>query len=224
MPLRPVAVAFDVVETLMPLEPLRGRFTSIGLPAHLLELWFTRTLRDGIALAATGDYASFREVAAQALRIASGCQAGDEQIGQVLDGFGILPAHPDVLPAARMLADGGVRLACLTNGSAEMTRAFARRSGLEPFLERVISVHEAGSWKPPAMVYRHAASVLGVEPGQLALVAAHAWDCRGAHRAGLVTGWVSRLEREYSPVFVPPDVTGRDLPEVAAGLLDLPAA
>jgi len=38
MPLRPVAVAFDVVETLMPLEPLRERFTAIGLPPHLLDL------------------------------------------------------------------------------------------------------------------------------------------------------------------------------------------
>src|SRR5262250_2167342 len=75
MATRPDAVAFDVIETLMPLEPLRERFTAAGLPAHLLELWFTRTLRDGIALAATGDYAPFGEVAAQALRIVSGYRA-----------------------------------------------------------------------------------------------------------------------------------------------------
>ena len=51
---------------------------------------------------------------------------------------------------------------------------------------------------------------------------AHAWDCHGASRAGLVAGWVSRLEREYSPIFAPPDVTGADLTEVAHGLLGLP--
>jgi len=72
------------------------------------------------------------------------------------------------------------------------------------------------------VVYRHAASALGVEPGGLALVAAHAWDCHGASRAELVTGWVSRLERAYSPIFAPPDVTGADLTEVARGLLGLP--
>jgi 2-haloacid dehalogenase len=65
--------------------------------------------------------------------------------------------------------------------------------------------------------------VLGVEPHRLELIAAHAWDCRGARRAGLVTGWVNRLEREYSPIFAPPDVTGADLTEVARDLLDLPA-
>src|SRR5215831_17190055 len=89
----------------------------------------------------------------------------------------------------------GRRLGCLTSGSAALTSSFVERAGLGPYIERVISVHEAGTWKPAAVVYRHAASVLGVEPGRLALVAAHAWDCHGASLAGLVTGWVSRLER-----------------------------
>jgi 2-haloacid dehalogenase len=224
MALRPAVVAFDVIETLMPLEPLRDRFTTAGLPAHLLELWFTRTLRDGMALAATGDYAPFAVVAAQALRIVSGYRAGDEAVGYILAGLGELPAHPDVLPAARLLAGAGIRLACLTNGSAAVTAAFVQRAGLGAYVERVISVEEAGTWKPPAAVYRHAASVLGVEPGGLALVAAHAWDCHGASRAGLVAGWVSRLEQQYSPIFTPPDVSGSDLTEVARGLLDLPQA
>jgi len=223
MAARPEAVAFDVIETLMPLEPLRDRLTGLGLPAHLLELWFTRTLRDGIALAATGDYAPFAEVAAQALRIVSGYQIDQPGIAHVLAGLPELPAHPDVLPAVRLLARAGVRLACLTNGNAAVTAAFAHRAAFGGYMERVISVEEAGTWKPPATVYRHAASVLGVKPGKLALVAAHAWDCHGASRAGLVTGWVSRLEREYSPIFAPPDVVGADLTEVAQRLLDLPA-
>jgi 2-haloacid dehalogenase len=222
MPVRPAAVAFDVIETLMPLEPLRERFTAAGLPPHLMEQWFTRTLRDGIALAATGDYAPFGEVAAQALRIVSGCQVDEAGIAHVLAGLSELPAHPDVLPAARILAGAGIRLACLTNGSAALTRAFVQRAGLGGYVERVISAEEAGTWKPPAAVYRHAARVLGVAPERLALVAAHAWDCHGASRAGLITGWVSRLEHEYSAIFAAPDITGRDLTEVAHGLLDLP--
>jgi 2-haloacid dehalogenase len=224
MPARPAAVAFDVIETMMPLEPLRERVTAVGLPPHLMELWFTRTLRDGIALAATGDYAPFGEVAAQALRIVSGCQAYDAAIAHVLAGLSELPAHPDVLPAARLLAGGGIRLACLTNGSAAVTGVFVQRAGLGGYAERVISVEEAGTWKPPAAVYRHAAKVLGVAPGRLALVAAHAWDCHGASRAGLITGWVSRLEHEYSSIFATPDITGRDLIEVATGCSAYPAA
>lgn len=172
MPLRPEAVAVDVIETLMPLEPLRERFTAAGLPPHLLELWFTRTLRDGIALAATGDYSPFAEVAAQALRTVSGYQADQAQVADMLAGLLELPAHPDVLPAARLLAEAGVRLACLTNGSAEVTGAFVRRAELDRYIERVISVEEVRTWKPPAAVCQHASTVLGVAPRKLALVAA----------------------------------------------------
>jgi 2-haloacid dehalogenase len=114
-------------------------------------------------------------------------------------------------------------MCCLTNGSAEATAAFVARTGLERYVERVISVAEAGSWKPPARVYHHAAEVLGLPPGQVALVAVHAWDCHGAKRAGLTTGWASRLEGRYGSLFAPADVTGTDLAEVADGLLGLPA-
>jgi len=65
---RPAVVAFDVIETLMSLEPLRERLTEIGQPPHLLEAWYTRTLRDGMALSATGDFAAFTDVAEAALR------------------------------------------------------------------------------------------------------------------------------------------------------------
>ena len=107
---RPAAVVFDVIETLMPLAPLRERFTAAGLPPHLLDLWFTRTLRDGMALAATGEYTPFAEVAGQALRAVSGYRADSAQAASVLAGLSELPAHPDALPAAELLAGAGVRL------------------------------------------------------------------------------------------------------------------
>src|SRR2546430_2146872 len=97
---RPAVVAFDVIETLMSLEPLRARLTEIGQPPDLLEAWDTR-------------------------------------------------------------------------------------------------------------------------PRWLALVAAHDWDCHGAKRAGLITGWVSRKSGGFGAPFEPPDVVGEDLTEVAAKLLAL---
>lgn len=122
----------------------------------------------------------------------------------------------------RRLSAAGVRLACLTNGTAQVTDAFVRRCGLEPYVEKVITVEEVRRWKPPAPIYRHAAEVLEVPPDRLALVAAHAWDCHGAKRAGLTTAWISRLEGRYPPIFAPPDVRGADLVQVADRLLTLP--
>ena len=95
------------------------------------------------------------------------------------------------------------------------------RTGLGSGVDRVISVEEVYRWKPAGVVYRYATEVLGVLPDRLALVAAHDWDCHGAKRAGLTTGWVSRKSGGYGAPFAPPDVTGEDLTEVAAKLLAL---
>jgi 2-haloacid dehalogenase len=219
---RPAAVAFDVVETLMALEPLAARFERAGLPRQALREWFTRLLLYGVGLSAAGDYVPFTDAAAEALRAVSGYRLGGQDVEYVLAGFAELPAHPDAKPAMRRLADAGVRVCCLTNGGADTTAAFLARTGLEPYVERVVSVAEVGSWKPPARVYHHAADVLGLPLERTALVTVHAWDCHGAKRAGLTTGWASRLEGRYGSLFAPADVTGADLTEVADGLLALP--
>jgi len=225
---RPAAVAFDVIGTLMSLEPLRDRLPR----PDLLEAWYIRTLRDGAALSASGGYADFPDVAAAALRAVTGYTINDTQVARVMAGFDELPAFPDALPAMQQLHVAGVRVICLTNGTATATGAFLDRAGLRRYVERVVSVAEVGRWKPATIVYRYAAEMLDVPPRQMALVAAHDWDCHGAKAAGLITGWISRESNgpagrgddppdppHYSPLFLPPDVTGADLGDVASSLL-----
>ena len=220
---RPAVVVFDVIETLMSLEPLRARLTDIGQPPGLLEAWYTRTLRDGMALSATGDYVPFTEVAEAALRGLTHYTVSDEQVAAVMAGFGELPAFPDALPAITSLSEAGLRVACLTNGSAYLGSSFVNRSGLGALVDRVISVGEVYRWKPAGLVYRYATEVMGTTPDRMALVAAHDWDCHGAKRAGLTTGWVSRKSGGFGAPFAQPDVVGEDLTEVAAKLLALEA-
>jgi len=218
---RPEVVAFDVIDTLMSLEPLRERLTGLGQPPHMLEAWYTRTLRDGMALSATGDFVPFADVAAAALRALTHYTISDEQLAQVMAGLDDLPAFPDALPAITALTEAGLRVACLSNGSAYLVSSFVNRSGLGSLVDRVITIGEVYRWKPAGVVYLYAAEVLGVPPDRLALVAAHDWDCHGAKRAGLTTGFVSRKSGGFGAPFAPPDVTGDDLTEVAAKLLAL---
>jgi 2-haloacid dehalogenase len=218
---RPAVVAFDVIETLMSLEPLRARLTDADQPPHLLEAWYTRTLRDGIALSATGVYVPFSDVAESALRALTGHSISEERVAHIMAGFAELPAFPDALPAITRLCDAGVRVACLTNGSAYLTSSFLNRSGLSPLIDRVVCAGDVFRWKPAGVVYLYAAEVLDVPPDRMALVAAHDWDCHGAKRAGLITGWVSRKSGGFGAPFALPDVTGEDLTEVAARLLAL---
>jgi 2-haloacid dehalogenase len=219
---RPQTVAFDVVETLISLEPLRSRFVEIGLPAATLERWFTLVLRDGMALTLAGGYQPFPAVAQSALRVIGGGLLADSDVMHVLDGFAELPAQPDAEPAMQILADAGMSIVCLSNGARETTETFLARSGLDRFVDQVISVAEVGRWKPPPEVYRYALDRIGRSAGEVALVAVHAFDCHGAHAAGLTTGWARRHERYYGDVFTRPNVVGADLVEVAEGLVALP--
>ncbi|GAB2742725.1 haloacid dehalogenase type II [Salinifilum aidingensis] len=223
MPGRLDAVAFDVLETLLDLGPLRERWREIGQPAELLDVWFMRFQRDSMALTLSGDFADFDAVARQALRTDARHTASEADIEHVLAGFAELPPHPDAEPALLRLSEAGLRIGCLTVGSPDNTRRFLAGAGLEQFVDGVVTAEKAGVWKPAPAIYRAAAAELGTTLERMAVVAVHAWDCHGAKRAGCRAGWCSRLEGEPGEVFEPADVRGEDLTAVAEGLLRLSA-
>jgi 2-haloacid dehalogenase len=220
---RPTVVAFDTIETVFSLEALRGRLEAAGLPGVALDLWFARTLRDGVALDATGVYKTFPEVASETLgglfatyRI----KPDPARATGILQGSAELSAHPEAEQAFRTFRDAGIRIVALTNGSAETTRKLFQRAQLQDLVERIISAEEVRHWKPRREVYLHAAETLGVDPQHLALVATHAWDVHGAGRVGLTTGFVAR-GKPFPAIMEPPDVVGETLVDVAAALVKL---
>lgn len=216
---RPSVVAFDVIETLLSLAPVADELARLDLS---LDLFFTRVLRDGFALAASGTYRPFGEVASAALA-ALAPDASRDARDNALAAFRRLPAHPDAGPALRSLVEADVTVVALTNGSADGTADLLGRAGLDRYITRVVGVEEAAAWKPTPAPYRHLVELLRCEPGDVGLVAVHSWDIHGASRAGLVTGWCSRLELHHPPIFDPPDVSADDLGGVVAGLLSLEA-
>jgi 2-haloacid dehalogenase len=66
-----------------------------------------------------------------------------------------------------------------------------------------------------------AADSLGVEIGQIRLVAAHAWDIAGALQAGCAAAFVARPGMVLNPLVKRPDVVGNDLREVADQILEV---
>lgn len=222
MPERPLVIALDVVETLFPLDPLGERLQRAGQSPELLRLWFARLLRDAFALTASGTYQPFAEIALHALRAVADGELPEEAAREVVAGFATLDPHPDVAEAMQLAREADVRIITLTNGSATTTTALLERAGLDGYVEQVVSVEAVRRWKPAPEPYQHAAAACGVPPDRMAVVAAHAWDIHGACRAGLLTGWVRRLEGLRSGLFDPPTVTGPDLVVVVRELLALP--
>ena len=100
-----------------------------------------------------------------------------------------------------------------------MARAQLEHAGLIGAFEAVLSADAVRRLKPAPEPYRMAADRLGVDPGEVLLVAAHAWDVAGALRAGCQAAFVARPGKVLDPLADRPGLVVADLDELADRLL-----
>ena len=84
----------------------------------------------------------------------------------------------------------------LSNGNLSLLVSLAKHGGL-PW-DCVLSTAMFGTYKPNPEVYLGAVRMLDAEPGDVMMVAAHAYDVDGARNAGLRTAYVFRPD-EFGP-------------------------
>ena len=204
---------FDVNETLSDLSPMGGRFAEVGLPPEAATLWFAALLRDGIGVAAAGGLVRFADAARGVLAPMVGGEA--EAVEHVMAGFLELPVHQDVPDGVRALRVAGHRLLTLSNGAAEVAAGLLGRAGIRDQFEALLSVEDAGVWKPARAAYLYATDRLGIRPADATLVAVHPWDIDGAARAGLRTAWINRTGAPYPAHLTAPDRTVTTVAELA---------
>src|SRR5919112_1157474 len=168
-------------------------------------------------------YEEFGTIGGTALEMVAGGKGldlSDEDKQQILGGMKELPPHPEVEENLSRLRDAGIRLAALTNSTQQVADAQIDNSGLREYFEQVLSADTVKRLKPAPEPYRMAAESLGVEIGQVRLVAAHAWDVAGALQAGCAAAFVARPGMVLNPLFERPGVVGSDLREVTDGILE----
>ena len=220
---RPSVVVFDVNETLSDMAPMGHRFADIGAPELLAKLWFASLLRDGFALTAAGGQETFASLGREVLRtllvpLDRSRQLDrrvDEAIEHIMAGFSELSVHADVADGVRALGRAGMRLVTLTNGATTVPQRLFKRAGIVGEFERLMSVEDAGVWKPARGAYEYAARTCGVEVGDMLLVAVHPWDIDGAARAGMRTAWIDRSSSPYPPHFTAPNITASGIADLA---------
>ena len=130
-----------------------------------------------------------------------------------------LEPWPDVRTGLEVLRRQHVT-AALSNGHLALLVDLARHGDLR--FDCLLSADMANAYKPAPALYQAAARLLGLQPAELMLVAAHPADLRGARRAGLRTAFLDR-PLEYgpgSPARSDPDAeeSVAQLPELAARL------
>jgi 2-haloacid dehalogenase len=113
-------------------------------------------------------------------------------------------------------------LATLSNGNVSLLVDLARHADLR--FDAILSAELFEHYKPDPQTYAGAVALLGCEPHEAMLVAAHNDDLQAARRAGLHTAFVAR-PAEYGPhqhedfeAEEGIDVAARDLIELAAAL------
>ena len=146
-------------------------------------------------------------------------EIGHRAVAHVMDRAGIKYSKEDVrylvgeieklkpfpeVPAALDRLRTKYKLVVLSNGDPDMLET-AKGYHKVPF-DKVISVAEAGSFKPHVATYTKAAELCGLKPEQILFVANHAFDCIGAKAARMRTAFIDRRSRPFGETPYQPDI------------------
>jgi 2-haloacid dehalogenase len=197
------ALVFDVFGTLVDwrsgvAEAFRASGVS-GDPEELADAWRAR-YRPILAEVNEGarPWANLDElhlVTLDDLLAERGVRIAAAERGRLVAAWHRLDPWPDVRSGLEALRRRRV-VAPLSNAHVALLVDLARHGDLR--FDCVLSAELAHAYKPAPEAYQSAARLLGVEPADLMLVAAHPSDLEGARNAGLRTAFVDR-PLEYGP-------------------------
>jgi 2-haloacid dehalogenase len=222
MSTRPVIV-FDVNETLLDLETIRPTFDRIFGDPAAMRLWFAGLITYSEALTLAGAYVPFTDIGTSVLRMLAatrGITIADEDAVELTERFASMPPYPEVPGALRRLREHGFRLFTLTDNTLEISGRQLEGGGIIDEFERRFSVDETvRRHKPAPEAYHAVAETLGLDPGDICLIACHTWDTLGAVAAGWQAALVLRPGNAPLDVGPQPTYVGTDLSAVADQLI-----
>jgi 2-haloacid dehalogenase len=192
-----------------------------GRPDALVT-WWRRTHFENSMIDALlhREHTPYREIGRRALTYTlerAGIPHTQDEVQQLVAGIEALRPFPEVVAALTRLKMR-YQLAILSNGDPDMLENARPHLGIE--FDRIISVAEAGSFKPHVATYRKAAELLGLAPDAILFVANHAFDCVGAKAYGMRTCFVDRRKRPFGQWPYQPDLIVGDFNELAEQLAE----
>ena len=196
------AVVFDAYGTLLDVNAaVLDNASSVGDRAGALAAtWRGRQLEYSWTRALMDRYADFWEITQAALdyTLRLYCLEHDEALREsLLQSYFSLRAHGDSLPALKAIAESGVAIAVLSNGTNDMLESALKAGGLRNHIGKVLSVDGLKTYKPDPKVYQYACDCLDVAAENILFVSCNLWDLAGASSFGFQT---ARVNRDGGPV------------------------
>jgi 2-haloacid dehalogenase len=191
------ACVFDAYGTLFDVNSAAAKLsTEIGESwLKLAETWRAKQLQYTWLRSLMGAHADFEQVTGDALDFAlaqSGITNADLR-RRLMALYFTLDAYPEVPDMLRRLKAQGLKTAILSNGSPAMLAAAVKSAGIAGDLDAVLSVEDAGIYKPHASVYRLATAHFNLPPSAILFLSSNGWDAHGAAHFGFHVFWVNRF-------------------------------
>ena len=139
-----------------------------------------------------------------------------EAIQEFMKVYKGLQPYGDAIEGLRSLA-GRYKLVALSNGEQWYLEELLGNTVPVRF-DAIISVDQVGAFKPSPGIYRKAVQRLRREPGEIMMVAAHAFDILGAQACGFKAAYVNRYNLPTEDSEYQPDIIVDDFIELAARL------
>ena len=139
-----------------------------------------------------------------------------EAIQEFMKVYKGLQPYGDAIEGLRSLA-GRYKLVALSNGEQWYLEELLGNTVPVRF-DAIISVDQVGAFKPSPGIYRKAVQRLRREPGEIMMVAAHAFDVLGAQACGFKAAYVNRYNLPTEDSEYQPDIIVDDFIELAARL------
>ncbi len=212
------ALVFDAYGTLYDVTSVAARCAHHfpGKGPAVSDLWRQKQLEYSWLNGLMRRHPDFWRLTEEGLRYACGALGlplSDAVLADLLNEYLKLAIYPEVAGALERLARK-MPLAILSNGTRAMLDSVTRHNGLTGRFRHVLSVDEAGVFKPAPKVYQLAVDRLGLPKERTGFVSTNAWDAAGAKSFGLHVIWINRFQRPQERLGYPPDREIRTLDEL----------
>ena len=189
------ALVFDAYGTLYDVQSVLAKAEALypGKGEVITQVWRLKQLEYTWLRSLLQEYEDFWEVTRASLAFAmraAGAEPNDSVYGALMENYLHLDPYPETREALAALE--GRKLAILSNGSPRMLQKLVRNSGLDRWIEAVISIDSVRTYKPHRSCYALVEPVLGVSKEEVLFVSSNSFDLVGAKAFGFKVAWIHR--------------------------------